>query len=116
MRVVERGAEKRMQHDRRHAHHLLFWPGQLPCRTHPAVCRALETRLADRSRVQEQGRVHLVERLTCDRRQQVDLPCENGFLVPPTHGVAMHTVPEIDEMTLEAREGCGDHQAFRAGA
>src|SRR5260370_38223911 len=50
-----------------------------------------------------------------DRRQEVDLTCENGFFVPPTHGVAMHTIPEIDEVTHEAREVCRDHQTLRAG-
>ena len=81
VRMVESGAAIGVENDRRHSRFLLLGPADFPRCAQPAVCGSLKSPIDEFSRIEEQVRVYLAERLTCDGGQQVDFLCETSFFV-----------------------------------
>src|SRR6266404_3959814 len=107
MRVVEAAFEMGLEHDWLDPGCPLFRPAQSQGCVQPSIRCASYSRLGELPRVEQQARVHFGENLAGDGSQELHGLLEVDFLVLPTDGAAVCTVPKILEVANEAGEICG---------
>src|SRR4029077_2079357 len=90
----------------------LFTPAQTPGCVQPSILCASQSRLAALPGVEQQVRVHFGENPAGNGSQQLHFLLEMRFLVLPTYGAAVCTVPKVLKMADQAGDICG-YRAFR---